>query len=122
MSPLSPHDLLRMMRASDAGDPRATRALAVLEERARYGDPYLHRVLFEAKALEAEERARPRAGYFGTNVGGAVKTEQKGNTTVITIATPSANSNFIAFMLGAVTIAIGILLGVFLPGIVRRQR
>jgi hypothetical protein len=102
------------MRAAKAGDYRAQRAVDVLEERASYGDAWAHKILFQAKTLDLDDSV-------GAAWSGGVRTEHRGNTTMITLASPSASSNFFAYILGAVTIAAGILLGVFLPRIIRRQ-
>ena len=62
-------------------------------------------------------------GQGGAAVGSAgVRTERKGEAMVITIAQPSGANVILAFLVGAATIAAGIVLGIFLPGMIRKQQ
>lgn len=129
---MDPHQLLGLLRASDAGDVRARRAVDVLESRALGGDRQVQAALFRARALQVQEETAgfgpsSFASFFApkraraTTSTGEVRTEQRGNATVITIATPSAASNLVASLLGAVIVVAGILLGIMLPGVIRRE-
>jgi hypothetical protein len=135
---MQPIELARILRAADAGDPRAGAVVRSLESRAGQGDAWAHRLLFQARALVEQSMHAPKgvrglSSFFssssfggGDGISGmpadSVRTEQKaGGATIITIATPSAGANFVAYVLGAATIICGILFGIMLPGIIRRQ-
>lgn len=105
--------ILLLLRASDAGDHRALYAVQGLQARARAGDGHAESLLVQARAL----------GQGGAAVGSAgVRTERKGEAMVITIAQPSGANVILAFLVGAATIAAGIVLGIFLPGVIRKQQ
>jgi hypothetical protein len=109
----------------------------ILESRALSGDRQVQAALFRARALGVQEEKRDSLGgtlgavgstfasFFApkdrAGIASEVRTEQRGNATVITIATPSAASNLVASMLGAMIVVAGILLGIMLPGIIRRE-
>jgi hypothetical protein len=109
---MNARQVLVLLRASDAGDPRAFYAVQALQARAHAGDGHAESLLVQAQALGQGGAVR---------VGADVKTERKGDAMVITIAQPLGANVIVAFLMGAATIAAGIVLGILLPGMIRRQ-
>jgi hypothetical protein len=107
--------VLQLMRASDAGDPQARYLVQALQEQAMCGDGEAASVLAQARAAGEPARTTRVSGAVG-----GVTTERKGDAMVITV-TQGGGNQILAFLVGAATIIVGVVLGVLLPGIIRRQ-
>lgn len=79
------------------------------------GDAYVGSLLVEARGMgQSQQPHATRVSVAG------VTTERRGEAMVITVNQPGGNQ-MLAFLVGAATIVIGVILGIMIPGIVRRQ-
>jgi hypothetical protein len=108
--------VLALMRAADVGNTQAAYMIQQLQERAMAGDGHAADLLEQAREMGSPTRHMTRV----SGGGGLVTTERKDGAMTITINQPGGNQ-LLAFIVGAATIALGVILGIMIPGMIRRQ-